>query len=90
MKLMTCPMNGPRSIAEFQWLGAVQPDDDPQGGALVERLFFAPNPLGVLREWWRHTPSNTVFIAERHLTTNEILCTYFHGAGTDSTAGAAQ
>ncbi|WP_159587696.1 sarcosine oxidase subunit delta [Chelativorans xinjiangense] len=88
MKVMTCPVNGPRNIAEFQWLGPVRDDEAPEGRALVEHLFFAPNPMGVLREWWRHTPSNTVFIAERHLNTDEILRTYLKGAGTANASGA--
>lgn len=77
MKVMTCPLNGPRNMAEFQWLGPVREDASRASGAtLVRHLFFAPNPLGPLREWWRHTPSNTVFIAERDMTTNRILRTY--------------
>ena len=56
MKIMTCPVNGPRNISEFQWLGPVQAEDEARDETLVERLFLAPNPMGVLREWWRHTP----------------------------------
>ncbi|EHH10300.1 Sarcosine oxidase subunit delta heterotetrameric, partial [Mesorhizobium amorphae CCNWGS0123] len=41
-----------------------------------ESLFYAENPLGVTREWWRHTPSNTVFVAERHTVSDQIVATY--------------
>ncbi|WJS85906.1 sarcosine oxidase subunit delta [Paracoccus sp. TOH] len=88
MKIMTCPLNGPRNISEFQWLGPVHDDAELTAAALVRHLFFAPNPMGVLREWWRHTPSNTVFIAERNLITDEILRTYLKPAA-DNIASVA-
>lgn len=83
MKIMTCPLNGRRNISEFQFLGAVRDTSEPTAEGLVRHLFFAPNPLGLLREWWRHTPSNTVFIAERDLTTDQILRTYLRPADMD-------
>lgn len=89
MKIMTCPVNGPRNIAEFQWLGPVHEAPEATDADLVDRLFFAPNPMGVLREWWRHTPSSTVFIAERDLTTDEILRTWLKGSDADRTASPA-
>lgn len=76
MKLLTCPVNGPCNIVEFQYLGPVRAASPEQPEQLTEALFFAPNPLGVLREWWRHTPSNTVFIAERHTVSDQIVATY--------------
>jgi len=84
MKIMTCPVNGPRNISEFQWLGPVHDASDATDANLVDRLFFAPNPMGVLREWWRHTPSNTVFIAERDLRSDEILRTYLKGSDANT------
>ncbi|MCJ1902462.1 MULTISPECIES: sarcosine oxidase subunit delta [Paracoccus] len=89
MKIMTCPVNGPRNISEFQWLGPVHAEDEARDETLVERLFLAPNPMGVLREWWRHTPSNTVFIAERNLISDEILRTWLKGSGADKPTSAA-
>lgn len=76
MKLLTCPVNGPRNITEFQYLGPVRTTNVDQPEQLIEALFYAANPLGVLKEWWRHTPSNTVFIAERHTVSDQILATY--------------
>ncbi len=86
MKIMICPVNGPRNISEFQWLGPVHEAAEVTGENLVDRLFFAPNPMGVLREWWRHTTSSTVFIAERDLTSDEILRTYLKGSHPDMNA----
>lgn len=79
MKIMTCPVNGPRNIAEFQWLGPVHPDPEATDENLIDRLFHAPQPMGTIREWWRHMPSNTVFMAERHLITDDILRTWLAG-----------
>lgn len=76
MKIMTCPVNGPRNIAEFQCLGPVRAASADEPEQLIEALFYPENPLGVLQEWWRHTPSNIVFIAERHTVSDEILTTY--------------
>ena len=76
MKILTCPVNGPRNIAEFQYLGPVRAASAEEPGELIEALFYAENPLGVMREWWRHTPSNTILIAERHTVTDQIVATY--------------
>jgi sarcosine oxidase subunit delta len=76
MKILTCPVNGPRNITEFQYLGPVRAASAEEPGQLVEALFYVENPLGVLMEWWRHTPSNTIFIAERHTVTDRIVATY--------------
>lgn len=76
MKLLTCPVNGKRNISEFQYLGPVRGASADVPEQLIEALFFVENPLGVLKEWWRHTPSNTIFVAERHTVTDQILITY--------------
>jgi len=76
MKILTCPVNGPRNIAEFQYLGPVRAASAEEPGQLIEALFYAENPLDVMREWWRHTPSNTILIAERHTVTDQIVATY--------------
>lgn len=76
MKIMTCPLNGPRNITEFQCFGPVQKEaaEDPQ--TIVSRIFFTENPAGLLTEWWRHTPSNTFFLAERNTLTDRIVRTW--------------
>ena len=42
----------------------------------VEYLFFDQNPMGLVREWWCHTPTSYWFIAERNTLTDEIERTY--------------
>ncbi|WP_419904445.1 sarcosine oxidase subunit delta [Kiloniella sp.] len=76
MKLMTCPVNGSRNISEFQYFGPVRDTSVDVPENLTEHLFLFPNPIGILQEWWRHTPSNTIFIAERNTASDEIMATY--------------
>jgi sarcosine oxidase subunit delta len=79
MKIMTCPLNGPRNISEFACFGPVHAGSHPESGNDAEwthHLFHVENKAGVIREWWRHTPSNYFFIAERHTVTDEIIATY--------------
>jgi sarcosine oxidase subunit delta len=86
MKILTCPMNGPRNIDEFQSFGPVRAAPDPEattdaGWAL--QLFRAENRRGVVVEWWRHVPSNFFFLAERDLVSNKIVRTFEPPAPTD-------
>ncbi|MFI4895347.1 MAG: sarcosine oxidase subunit delta [Steroidobacterales bacterium] len=79
MKLMTCPINGPRAISEFAYGGEWREPPDPQ--ILDDRRWadyvFNRNSLPALkREWWCHTPSGVWFIAERDTATDRIERTY--------------
>lgn len=76
MKRMTCPVNGPRDLSEFQYLGPRRSTDPESGDTILRHLFLVENTLGPMVEWWRHRPSNTVFLAERHTTTDAILRTW--------------
>lgn len=76
MKIMICPVNGPRNIAEFAWGGEVKPDVDPAtctDREWTDHLFLEANIAGIVTEWWLHTPTNTWFIARRNTLTDEIL-----------------
>ncbi|MFN3642519.1 MAG: sarcosine oxidase subunit delta [Gemmobacter sp.] len=80
MKLLHCPLNGPRNIDEFQSFGPVRPDPgDVDDAAWAAHLFHAENRLGTITEWWRHIPSNTVFLAERDIVTDIVLRTWLPG-----------
>jgi sarcosine oxidase subunit delta len=79
MKLLTCPLNGPRNISEFACAGELVESPDPRtlsDEAWADQLFLANNTAGVVREWWYHTPTAYWFIAERDTLTDEILKTY--------------
>ncbi len=79
MKIMNCPLNCPRNISEFTCMGEVEPMPDPNladDPAWSDRVWFANNEAGVVREWWCHTATAYWFIAERTTVTDEILDTY--------------
>ena len=76
MKIMTCPLNGPRNISEFVWGGDVKAMPDPASAsdkAWADYLFIEENVAGEVHEWWLHAPSNFWFIARRDTLTDTIL-----------------
>lgn len=78
MKVMTCPLNGPRNISEFTYGGEFKQMPDPQTCTDTEwadYVFNSEDSLGVVREWWMHNPSSYCFLAERHTGSDEILRT---------------
>ena len=79
MKIMPCPLNGPRNIQEFICAGAVEPHPDPNrcsDDEWTEYVWLEENLAGVVREWWCHVATSYWFIAERNTVTDEILATY--------------
>lgn len=76
MKQLTCPVNGLRDISEFQYLGPLRGTDPEDADTLLRHVFFVENPIGPMVEWWRHRPSNTVFLAERHTATDNVVRTW--------------
>lgn len=79
MKIMNCPLNGPRNVSEFVWGGEVSDMPHPVEGSDREwaaHTFIENNTKGVVREWWMHVPTSYWFIAERNTETDEILRTY--------------
>jgi sarcosine oxidase, subunit delta len=77
MKLMTCPLNGPRNISEFVCAGEVKPLPSPDAAAETWARFtyIEANRAGPVFEWWLHVPSAYWFIAERDTRTDQILRT---------------
>lgn len=79
MKIMNCPLNGPRNISEFTYGGELKDMPDPNTCSVAEwadYVFNSSNQAGVVREWWMHNASMYWFIAERHTVTDEILRTF--------------
>ncbi len=79
MKLLNCPLNGPRNISEFACGGEVVAEPDSRRCSdreWADFVFTENNTAGVVREWWLHTATAYWFIAERDTTTDEILRTY--------------
>lgn len=79
MKVLTCPLNGPRNISEFTHGGEVRTMPNPNTCSdeeWADYVFYHNNAITVVQEWWRHTASGYWFIAERHTATDEIIRTY--------------
>jgi sarcosine oxidase, subunit delta len=76
MKIMTCPLNGPRNISEFVWLGDVKDMPNPDSctdAEWADYVFLENNIAGVVDEWWVHAPSNMFFIARRNTLTDDVI-----------------
>ncbi len=79
MKIMPCPLNGPRNIQEFICFGEVAEMPEPNQTSnddWAAYVWMSNNTAGVVREWWCHTATNYWFIAERNTVTDEIVKTY--------------
>ncbi len=74
MKIMRCPLDGPRNISEFVHGGEVRDMPDPGTDLDWAAWVFKPEDrMGVVREWWFHLPCGSWFVAERDTRTDEIL-----------------
>ncbi len=89
MKIMNCPLNGPRNISEFICGREVKEMPDPStcsNETWAAHLFMEDNIAGEVCEWWMHTPTSFWFIARRNSVTGEIVKTYtvedFYGAAS--------
>lgn len=79
MKLLQCPLNGPRNISEFTYGGEYHPLQDPENSnsrEWAEHLFFSDNSAGIVIEWWCHNATSFWFLAERNTVTDEIIKTF--------------
>jgi sarcosine oxidase, subunit delta len=79
MKLLDCPINGPRPISEFVSGGELRTMPDPEAAtdeAWAEYVFFRTGVAGIKKEWWYHVPSGVWFIAERDTAADEVVRTY--------------
>jgi len=78
MKIMNCPLNGPRNISEFAYGGEVQemPAVNADLREWADYVFIENNTRGLVHEWWIHVPTSYWFIAERDTESNNIVRTY--------------
>lgn len=78
MKILNCPLNGPRNISEFACLGEVKtaPPSDAGMADWANFVFTERNTAGLVREWWIHIATNYMFIVDRDTLTEEIIRTY--------------
>jgi sarcosine oxidase subunit delta len=78
MKILNCPLNGPRNISEFVCLGEVKaaPTASADMAVWADYVFLERNAAGPVREWWIHIATNYIFIVDRDTRTDEVLATY--------------
>ena len=84
MKIMTCPVNGPRPISEFAYGGELRELPDPATASDADwaaYVFNRSSPPGIKREWWCHAPSGVWFIAERDTVSDVIHRTFLYRSG---------
>jgi len=94
MKLVPCPLNGPRPMDEFVYGGEVRapavaggaPGDDAAWG---RHVFNRLGVAAVRREWWYHLPSGYWFIALRDTATGEFKDSFDAKAPRARDAGPA-
>jgi sarcosine oxidase subunit delta len=82
VKLLRCPINGPRPVSEFVYGGEVRPMPDPERSTDAQWADYVFNRSGVpgrKKEWWYHAPSGTWLIAERDVANDTVLRTYLWG-----------
>lgn len=83
---MTCPVNGPRPVAEFAYAGEVREMPDPDRATddeWADYVFNRNGAPGIKKEWWHHLASGVWFIAERDTLQDEIRRTYLYGRESD-------
>lgn len=79
MKIVHCPLNGPRNISEFSYGGEVKNAPDQMTCSdreWADYVFYEDNRAGEVLEWWFHTPSSYWFIALRNTVSDEIIRTF--------------
>ncbi len=83
MKIIDCPINGPRPLQEFHYGGEVRDMPDTATSTdegWADYIFNRNGEPGIKREWWYHIASGTWFIAERDNCTDKFLRTYLYTA----------
>jgi sarcosine oxidase subunit delta len=79
MKIMVCPLNGPRPVIEFAYGGEVRVSPDPETCSDADWSAYVFNRSGSPRvkyEWWCHIASGYWFIALRDTARDVVLDTF--------------
>jgi sarcosine oxidase subunit delta len=78
MKILVCPLNGPRPVTEFAYGGElrVMPDPDSCSDAQwAAYVFNRSGSPGLKYEWWCHLASGYWFIAQRDTLRDLVVAT---------------
>lgn len=79
MKILHCPLNGPRPVSEFAYGGEVRAMPDPDHCSdreWADYVFNRSGVAGIKREWWCHLASGYWFIAERDTARDVVITTF--------------
>ena len=79
MKILVCPLNGPRPVAEFAYGGEVRHSPDPDTCSDAEWSSYVFNRSGApgdKYEWWCHIASGFWFVALRDTTRDVVIATF--------------
>jgi sarcosine oxidase subunit delta len=79
VKIMVCPLNGPRPVSEFAYGGEVRASPDPDTCTDAEwssYVFDRSGSPGVKYEWWCHIASGFWFIALRDTGRDIVVGTF--------------
>jgi sarcosine oxidase, subunit delta len=79
MKIMVCPLNGPRPVTEFAYGGEIRVSPDPDTCSDAEwsgYVFNRSGAPGVKYEWWCHIASGYWFVALRDTVRDAVIATY--------------
>jgi len=89
MKILTCPVNGPRPLSEFSYGGELREMPDPASASdelWADYVFNRSSVPGVKLEWWCHTPSGVWFLAERDSGSDLVSRTFMYAPAGGSGA----
>jgi sarcosine oxidase subunit delta len=79
VKILICPLNGPRPVSEFAYGGEVRRMPDPDACSDAEwsaYVFNRSGSPGVKFEWWCHIASGFWFIVERDTARDLVVATH--------------
>jgi sarcosine oxidase subunit delta len=79
MKIMVCPLNGPRPVTEFAYGGEIRHSPDPNTCTDAEwssYVFNRSGAPGTKYEWWCHIASGFWFVALRDTTRDAVIATF--------------
>ena len=81
MKVLHCPINGPRPVQEFTYGGEYREMPDPDtctDEQWTDYVFNRAGAPGIRKEWWHHTASGVWLIAERDVIADKFIRTYLY------------
>jgi sarcosine oxidase subunit delta len=79
MKILVCPLNGPRPVSEFAYGGEVRRSPDPNTCSDAEwssYVFNRSGSPGAKYEWWCHIASGFLYVDLRDTTRDQVIDTF--------------